>query len=238
MTSLNPVYTVGDQIVEAMRVHDPAHAATGTATARDRRARAGGHPGAGAALRRLSAPALRRHAPARDDRDGAGLLARPADRRRADHGARRDRAGADPGPAARAPARDRHGHPPHHARPRRGRGDGRRGGGDVRRPGRRARAGGRLFDDPQHPYTLGLLGSMPRLEEEREPAAGHRRQPCRRRAQLPAGCRFHPRCVFGTDACTARRTRRCSRCGPRHGAPASMRRWSSTARSARPGQAA
>ncbi len=58
-----------------------------------------------------------------------------------------------------------------------------------------------LFDDPQHPYTLGLLGSVPRLEENRErllaiegqvPSAG----------ALPPGCRFHPRCVFGVPACT------------------------------------
>ena len=58
-----------------------------------------------------------------------------------------------------------------------------------------------LFDDPQHPYTLGLLGSVPRLEENRErllaiegsvPSA----------AALPPGCRFHPRCVFGAPACT------------------------------------
>ncbi len=58
-----------------------------------------------------------------------------------------------------------------------------------------------LFDDPQHPYTLGLLGSVPRLEEKRDrllaiegsvPSA----------AALPPGCRFHPRCVFGADACT------------------------------------
>jgi len=25
-----------------------------------------------------------------------------------------------------------------------------------------------LFDDPQHPYTIGLLGSIPRLSEERD----------------------------------------------------------------------
>ena len=57
-----------------------------------------------------------------------------------------------------------------------------------------------LFDDPQHPYTLGLLGSVPRLEQTRArllaiegtvPSAGH----------LPPGCRFHPRCVFGAVAC-------------------------------------
>ena len=54
--------------------------------------------------RRLPAPVLRRHAAARDDRDGADQLARPAHRRRADDGARRDHAGADPR-AARASCR-------------------------------------------------------------------------------------------------------------------------------------
>ncbi len=58
-----------------------------------------------------------------------------------------------------------------------------------------------LFDDPQHPYTLGLLGSVPRLEHAQDrllaiegtvPSAGH----------LPPGCRFHPRCVFGAPECT------------------------------------
>jgi microcin C transport system ATP-binding protein len=49
----------------------------------------------------LSAPALRRAAPARDDRHGAGERAGSADRGRADHRARRHRAGADPEAAAR-----------------------------------------------------------------------------------------------------------------------------------------
>ena len=54
---------------------------------RDRRSRAG--------ARFLSVPAVGRHEPARDDRDGAGQRAVVADRRRAGHRARRDRAGAD-----------------------------------------------------------------------------------------------------------------------------------------------
>ena len=58
-----------------------------------------------------------------------------------------------------------------------------------------------LFDDPQHPYTLGLLGSMPRIEEERHrllAIEGAVPPPF----DLPAGCRFHPRCVFMAEACT------------------------------------
>ena len=58
-----------------------------------------------------------------------------------------------------------------------------------------------IFNDPQHPYTLGLLGSMPRIEEERDRLLvieGNLPPPGR----VPGGCRFHPRCVFGTQACT------------------------------------
>jgi peptide/nickel transport system ATP-binding protein len=58
-----------------------------------------------------------------------------------------------------------------------------------------------IFDDPQHPYTIGLLGSIPRVEEERERLAaieGAVPSP----GALPTGCRFHPRCVFAADACT------------------------------------
>ncbi|MDA8051917.1 MAG: ABC transporter ATP-binding protein [Rhodospirillales bacterium] len=59
-----------------------------------------------------------------------------------------------------------------------------------------------LFDDPQHPYTLGLLGSVPRLDQARErllAIEGTVPPPF----ALPAGCRFHPRCVFSTEACAA-----------------------------------
>jgi len=61
-------------------------------------------------------------------------------------------------------------------------------------------AAGRLFAEPQHPYTVGLLGSIPRLHLEQErlsaiegfvPDA----------AALPAGCRFEPRCPFAIDRC-------------------------------------
>ncbi|MDM0083594.1 ABC transporter ATP-binding protein [Variovorax sp. J31P179] len=73
-----------------------------------------------------------------------------------------------------------------------------------------------IFNDPQHPYTLGLLGSMPRIEDERERLLvieGSLPPPGR----VPAGCRFHPRCVFGTHACTLQDPPLFS-LGPRHGA--------------------
>ena len=93
MTAMNPVYTIGFQIVETIRSHFDM-------SPKDARARAiellddGGDPRAGAPVRRVPAPALRRPASARDDRPGAGLRAAAARRRRADDGARRHGAGA------------------------------------------------------------------------------------------------------------------------------------------------
>ena len=122
---LNPVFTVGDQITEAMRAHDRIASAAALRSRAIDAAAPGGHPRAGAPLRRISAPDVGRHAPARDDRHGAGVRTRSADRRRAHHRARRDHPGADPRPAARAAAADRHGDHADHPRSRRGRGNGR-----------------------------------------------------------------------------------------------------------------
>jgi peptide/nickel transport system ATP-binding protein/oligopeptide transport system ATP-binding protein len=60
--------------------------------------------------------------------------------------------------------------------------------------------GPEIFDDPQHPYTLGLLGSIPKIEEDRDrllAIEGAVPSPF----DLPSGCRFHPRCVFAEPAC-------------------------------------
>ena len=71
MSSLNPVYTIGAQITEALRQHQRARRRARRAReARDLLAELGiADPRA--VPRELSAPALRRHAPARDDRDRA-----------------------------------------------------------------------------------------------------------------------------------------------------------------------
>ena len=61
-------------------------------------------------------------------------------------------------------------------------------------------SGTAIFDDPQHPYTLGLLGSIPKIEEERErllAIEGAVPAPF----ALPPGCRFNPRCVFSVEEC-------------------------------------
>jgi oligopeptide/dipeptide ABC transporter ATP-binding protein len=65
-----------------------------------------------------------------------------------------------------------------------------------------------LFEQPGHPYTLGLLGSIPHVDVAARSGA--------RRARLneikgmvpslfnlPRGCSFAPRCGFATDACRA-----------------------------------
>jgi ABC-type dipeptide/oligopeptide/nickel transport system ATPase component len=67
MTALNPVLSVGAQILENLVAHTDLGRAGG-GVARPRR-----HSGRRAARERLSAPVFRRHAPARDDRDRAGL---------------------------------------------------------------------------------------------------------------------------------------------------------------------
>ena len=58
----------------------------------------------------------------------------------------------------------------------------------------------RLFAEPQHPYTVGLLGSIPRLHLQQERLSaieGFVPDP----AAFPEGCRFHPRCPFAIDQC-------------------------------------
>ncbi len=116
MTSLNPLHTIEKQIGEILLLHracPDAPRATASSNCSPRSAfpirRAGSE---------LSAPAVRRPAPARDDRDGARQRAGPADRRRADHRARRHGAGADPEAAEGYPGAARHGDAVHHPRPR------------------------------------------------------------------------------------------------------------------------
>ncbi len=102
-TSLNPCFTVGWQIAETLRVH----LGLSRAAARDacvELLRQVGIPAPRAAPVGIPAPDVGRHEPARDDRDGDRLQSAPADRRRADHGARRHHPEADPGAAGRAAA--------------------------------------------------------------------------------------------------------------------------------------
>jgi peptide/nickel transport system ATP-binding protein len=63
-----------------------------------------------------------------------------------------------------------------------------------------------LFEEPLHPYTVGLMGSVPRLS-----LAGADTRPRLQEipgsvpslVDLPEGCTFAPRCAFATDICRA-----------------------------------
>jgi peptide/nickel transport system ATP-binding protein len=74
-----------------------------------------------------------------------------------------------------------------------------------------------VYEAPRHPYTVGLLGSLPVLGERRPtpgaapdgaararrltPIPGHIPSP----AMMPPGCTFAPRCPIARDACAERR---------------------------------
>ena len=58
-----------------------------------------------------------------------------------------------------------------------------------------------LFRHPAHPYTLGLFGSLPRLDDDSKrlnPIHGLPPDP----TNLPEGCSFHPRCPHACEKCT------------------------------------
>jgi peptide/nickel transport system ATP-binding protein len=61
-------------------------------------------------------------------------------------------------------------------------------------------SGERIFAGPQHPYTWGLLKSIPRLDDARDeelvPIAGRPPSLINR----PSGCHFHPRCPYVQDS--------------------------------------
>jgi peptide/nickel transport system ATP-binding protein len=57
-----------------------------------------------------------------------------------------------------------------------------------------------LFNRPQHPYTWGLMGSLPRLETDVERLTQIPGQPPSL-LRPPAGCRFHPRCPYVMEVC-------------------------------------
>ena len=57
-----------------------------------------------------------------------------------------------------------------------------------------------LFADPQHPYTIGLLGSIPRLDIDRTRLATIKGTVPSADKQ-PKGCRFSPRCPFADHRC-------------------------------------
>ena len=61
-----------------------------------------------------------------------------------------------------------------------------------------------IFESPlRHPYTVGLFGSLPSLDESvhrLKPIQGLMPDP----ADLPEGCKFHPRCPLASAECSCR----------------------------------
>src|SRR4249919_288677 len=57
-----------------------------------------------------------------------------------------------------------------------------------------------LFNRPQHPYTWGLMGSLPRLDVNVERLTQIPGQPPSL-LRPPPGCRFHPRCPHVMEVC-------------------------------------
>ena len=53
-----------------------------------------------------------------------------------------------------------------------------------------------IFDRPQHPYTWGLLGSMPRIDQERTERLIPIKGTPPSLINVPPGCAFHPRCNY------------------------------------------
>jgi oligopeptide transport system ATP-binding protein len=58
-----------------------------------------------------------------------------------------------------------------------------------------------IYANPKHPYTIGLLGSVPRLDSPRKSAPRVIKGLPPNVAHLPKGCPFAPRCDYAMPQC-------------------------------------
>lgn len=71
------------------------------------------------------------------------------------------------------------------------------------------------YANPRHPYTIGLLGSLPRLDELREDKLASIEGLPPDLIALPEGCPFEARCVYAIEKCRTERPE-LEPVGPRH----------------------
>jgi oligopeptide/dipeptide ABC transporter ATP-binding protein len=57
-----------------------------------------------------------------------------------------------------------------------------------------------IFAKPLHPYTVGLLNSIPRLDTQTKFLTPIKGLVCNM-LEPPRGCKFHPRCAHAMDIC-------------------------------------
>ena len=62
-----------------------------------------------------------------------------------------------------------------------------------------------LYGEPRHPYTMGLMASVPRLDLPRKRELYVIKGLPPNLARLPRGCAFHPRCEFAISRCREER---------------------------------
>lgn len=72
-----------------------------------------------------------------------------------------------------------------------------------------------LYGSPKHPYTIGLLASVPRLDSERKETLRVIKGLPPNLSRLPGGCAFHPRCSYAFDRCREE-TPALEQVGPEH----------------------
>ena len=171
LTSLNPVYTVGNQIAEAVLAHNDVSKKTAHDRAVDLLG-AVGIPFPEQRVRQLPARDVGRHAPAGRHRDRDGEQPGRDHRRRADHGSGRHRAGPGAGGARGGACGDRRRAGSDHPRPRRDRRARRPHLRHVRRASLSRRAVSTTSSTARGcPTRSACSGSLPRLDESGQESA-------------------------------------------------------------------
>jgi oligopeptide/dipeptide ABC transporter ATP-binding protein len=57
-----------------------------------------------------------------------------------------------------------------------------------------------IFSNPMHPYTIGLMNSIPRMDAQTRYLTPIEGTVCNM-MDPPQGCKFHPRCALAMDIC-------------------------------------